>query len=210
MKGFLLLVVFCRRGPRRRALLPEVPPGVSRAGRGRGRRAGEGGRERTPAPTRHGARRLARNGVFIASAPGAPDEAAAAEVPRPGPATAPPAEERAPAPPAPGGASVSEAPPDDVFGPRGRHRPRRRAAGAPPVAAPEPVKLRAADLKMVWQGEDCRAPEPCASTCRTTRSGTSCRRTRSTRAFARRRTPSSAASRGRGPTSTPTFRAASP
>ena len=108
---------------------------------------------------RRGVRRLARNEAFVASAPSgeAPmDEAPGGEgpspttfVPRP-----PPPEERAPL--APGGASTTEAPPSDVFGAITSPAPAGSGARRPPVAEPEPepIKLRAADLKMIWQGED--------------------------------------------------------
>jgi len=98
---------------------------------------------------RRGARRLARNEVFVASPQ--PDETSGGESPSPGLAPPPP-EERAPL--APGGASTTEAAPSDVFAPI------TAPSGAPsggrrqPVAEPEPIKLRPADLKIVWQGED--------------------------------------------------------
>jgi hypothetical protein len=59
-----------------------------------------------------------------------------------------------------GGASTTEVAPADVFGPLSSPTPapsggRRQQ----PIAEPEPVKLRAADLKIVWQGEDLSRPE---------------------------------------------------
>jgi hypothetical protein len=107
---------------------------------------------------RRGARRLARNEAFVASAP--PGEAPPGEAPtgeaRTGDGTSPtlappPPEDR---PLAPGGAATTEAAPSEVFGalssPSGAPSGGRRQA----LAEPEPVKLRAADLKIVWQGED--------------------------------------------------------
>ena len=108
---------------------------------------------------RHGVRRLARNEVFVASAPSgeAPmGEGTSGEDTRPTLAPAPPPEERAPL--APGGSSTTEAPPSDVFGaissPTQAQSGGRRQPVAETEPEPEPVKLRAADLKMVWQGED--------------------------------------------------------
>lgn len=62
----------------------------------------------------------------------------------------------------PGGSSISESPPDDVFGssapsplplPAGGDRPE-------PVDERPAVKLRPADVKMIWQGEDLSRAEP--------------------------------------------------
>jgi|GEM_PF-1846972 len=114
---------------------------------------------------RHGARRLARHAGptgadappsrEVATAESAPNEALAGEapprvfdLPNEGPA------------PLPGGASVSEAAPDDVFGPDGPSPSAPSPGGGRrQVDEPAPVKLRAADLKMVWQGEDHSAPD---------------------------------------------------
>jgi hypothetical protein len=98
---------------------------------------------------RRGARRLARNEAFVASAP--PDEAPAADGTAPALAP-PPAEE--PPPLAPGGAATTEVGPADVFAPITAPSPAPSGGRRQPVAEPEPVKLRPADLKMVWQGED--------------------------------------------------------
>jgi hypothetical protein len=113
---------------------------------------------------RRGARRLARNEVFVASAP--PGKEAAGEAP-PGeapPGEAPPGEapprvfdrpeDRAPL--APGGAATTEvAPSVDVLGANAPARaPAPTSVSRPPVDEPAPIKLRPADLKMVWQGED--------------------------------------------------------
>jgi len=71
---------------------------------------------------------------------------------------APSAEERAPV--APGGAATTEVPPDDVFGALSPpSAPPARGGRGQLVDEPEPVKLRAADLKIVWQGEDLSRPE---------------------------------------------------
>jgi hypothetical protein len=97
---------------------------------------------------KRGVRRVARNEAFVASAP--------ADETRMGYGTAPtaaaPPEDRAPL--APGGASITEAAPSEVFGEL--QSPTQAPAGGrhQPVEEPEPIKLRAADLKIVWQGED--------------------------------------------------------
>ena len=73
--------------------------------------------------------------------------------PSPSPSLAPPPEDRAPV--APGGASTTEAPPADVFGALSPSpTPPPTGGGRQPIDEPEPAKLRAADLKIVWQGED--------------------------------------------------------
>jgi hypothetical protein len=149
MKGFLVLLVFAAVGLAgvlywRQSIQPPRAPVVTavvepaKKGKERQRR-------------RRGARRLARNEVIAASPP-------SGEAPMGDgtfPSLAPPPEERAPL--APGGSSTTEAPPAEVFGalspspvstaaPSGRPRQ--------PVYEPEPIKLRPADLKIVWQGED--------------------------------------------------------
>ena len=115
---------------------------------------------------RRGVRRLARNEVVVASAPSGEasvDEGtspAFAQSPLPRPENrAPPPEDRAPL--APGGASTTEAPPSEVFGPIASRAPTPSASQRQPVAEPEPepVKLRAADLKIIWQGEDLSRPD---------------------------------------------------
>jgi hypothetical protein len=103
---------------------------------------------------RRGVRRLARNEVAVASA--ASGEAAAPvrsdETPS-RPYAPPPPEDRAPL--APGGAATTEAAPSDVFGPISTRAPSSPTNTQRPVVdEPEPIKLRAADLKIVWQGED--------------------------------------------------------
>jgi hypothetical protein len=159
MKGFLILLVFSAAGlvgvlAWRRSLhapsAPVVGPGASaKVAKERRRRQ------------RRGARRLARNEVFVASAPPSEAPAGASEGPA-GDDTirvfAPSGEERAPV--APGSAATTEVPPDDVLG-------ALTPPSTPPpgggrgqlVDEPEPVKLRAADLKIVWQGEDLSRPE---------------------------------------------------
>ena len=69
--------------------------------------------------------------------------------PQPSP---PPPEERNPV--APGGASTTEAPPSDVFGPLGPPSPSPSPSGGrrQAIAEPAPVKLRPADLKIVLAG----------------------------------------------------------
>ncbi len=99
---------------------------------------------------RRGARRLARNEVFAASSPSG--EAPIGDGTSPGLAPPPP-EDRAPL--APGGSSTTEAPPSDVFGAFSPGPASAPGGGRrQPIAEPEPIKLRAADLKIVWQGED--------------------------------------------------------
>jgi hypothetical protein len=70
----------------------------------------------------------------------------------PSAAYAPPPEDSAPR--LPGGSAVSEAAPDDVFGPSGPSPTPGGGRRQPLDEPPPPVKLRAADLKIVWQGED--------------------------------------------------------
>ena len=103
---------------------------------------------------RRGVRRLARNEVVVASAP-------TGEAPMGGdtsPSFARPPED--PAPIAPGGSSTTEAPPD-VFGAISKPATAPSQARRQPMAEPEPepVTLRAADLKIVWQGEDLSRPD---------------------------------------------------
>ena len=156
MKGFLILVVLAAAGFAgvfyfRRSLQAPSAPVVAA-----GKPAKEGkDRHRR---RRHGARRLARNEVFVASAPSS--EAPRGDDTAPGLAP-PPAEERAPPPLAPGGASTTEAAPSEVFGALASPAPAPAPSGTrrQPIDEPEPVKLRAADLKIVWQGEDLSRPE---------------------------------------------------
>jgi len=160
MKSFLLLVVFAAAGLAgvlyfRRSLQAPSAPVVAAAGEPA--REGKDRRRRR----RRGARRLARNEVLVASAP--PGEAPMGEDPSPAgiPLPRPPPEDRAPL--APGGSSTTEAAPSDVFG---ASSPAPALAQAPsgarrqPIAEPEPIKLRPADLRIVWQGEDLSRAEP--------------------------------------------------
>ncbi len=109
---------------------------------------------------RRGVRRLARNEVIAAPAPSG--EAPIAEGTSPvGVLPPPPPPPEDPAPLAPGGSSTTEAPPSDVFGAISSPAPAPSGVRRQPVAEPEPepIKLRAADLKIVWQGEDLSRPE---------------------------------------------------
>ena len=74
------------------------------------------------------------------------------------PAFAPPVEEDR-APLAPGGSSTTEAPPSEVFAAISSPAPAPSGGRRQPIAEPEPVKLRAADLRIIWQGEDPSRPE---------------------------------------------------
>jgi hypothetical protein len=104
---------------------------------------------------RRGARRLARNEVFVASAPPR-EEPEATYAPRAPSRPAP--EERAPL--APGGSTTTEAAPSEVFGALSPSPAAAPSGGRRQVVdEPEPIKLRAADLKIVWQGEDLSRPE---------------------------------------------------
>lgn len=113
---------------------------------------------------RRGVRRLARNeavaaapsGEGVAAAP--PGEAPVGEAPAP--VFAPPSED--PAPLAPGGSATTEAAPSDLFGEGSTRATASSQARRQPVAVepePEPIKLRPADLKLVWQGEDLSRPD---------------------------------------------------
>jgi hypothetical protein len=128
----------------RRSLHAPEAPAVAAAGEPTKDGKGKERRRR-----RRGARRLARNDVVVASAPSR--EAPPGEAPSP--AFAPPREERAPV--APGGFLTTEVPPADVFGPLSPSpTPAPSGGGSQRIEEPEPVKLRAADLKIIWQGED--------------------------------------------------------
>ena len=108
---------------------------------------------------RRGARRLARHEVVVAAAP--PGEAPMGEASMgevTARAIAPPPEDRDPL--APGGASTTEAPPSEVFGALSPSPAAGPSGGRrQPVDEPEPIKLRAADLKIIWQGEDLSRPD---------------------------------------------------
>ena len=157
MKGFLLLLVLATAGLAgvlywRRSLQAPRAPVVAAAGE-----PAKNGKEHRRRH-RRGARRLARNDVFVASAPS--QEAPTGEAPSPAYVPQPPPQDRAPppqdrAPVAPGGSSTTEVPPSEVFGPLSPSpTPAPSGGRRQPIDEPEPVKLRAADLKIVWQGED--------------------------------------------------------
>ena len=153
MKGLLLLLVLSAAGVAgvlywRQSLKAHSAPVAGATGE-----PAKHGKERRR--KRRGVRRMARNEVAVASAP--PSEAPAPVDDSPSPTYAPPPsrEERAPAPLAPGGAATTEAPPSDVFGPISSRTTAPTAERRQPVEPePEPIKLRPADLKIVWQGED--------------------------------------------------------
>ena len=152
MKGFLLLLVLSAAGLAgvlywRQSLRAPSAPVVAAASE-----PAKQGKERRR--RRRGARRLARNTVFAASAPSG--EAPMGEAPSP--VFAPQPEDRAPL--AQGGSSTTEAPPSEVFGALPPSPAQAPSGGwRPPIDEPEPVKLRAADLKIIWQGEDLSRPE---------------------------------------------------
>jgi len=102
---------------------------------------------------RRGVRRLARNEVAFEAAPSG--EAPMGEGSSPAfaaPPPRPPPEDRAPV--APGGSTTTEAPPSELFGALSSPAPAASGVRRQPIDEPEPIKLRAADLKIVWQGED--------------------------------------------------------
>jgi hypothetical protein len=151
LKGFLLLLVLAAAGLAGvlywRKFVQAPPAPVATAA---GKPAKEGKERRR---RRRGARRLARNEVFVASAPSGETDMGEGTSPASGDARPrPPAEDRAPL--APGGASTTEAPPSEVFGALSSPTPTAGGVRRQPIDEPEPVKLRAADLKIVWQGED--------------------------------------------------------
>ena len=102
---------------------------------------------------RRGVRRLARNEVAFAAAPSGEAPMGEGSSPAFGaPPPLPPPEDRAPV--APGGSTTTEAPPSELFGTLSSPAPAASGVRRQPIDEPEPVKLRAADLKIVWQGED--------------------------------------------------------
>jgi len=158
MKGFLLLLVLAAAGLAgvlywRRSLQAPRAPVVAAAP------AKEGKEHRRR--HRRGARRIARNDVFVASAP--PGEAPSAppgEAPlgeAPSPVFARSSEERAPL--APGGSATTEAAPSEVFGGLAPSPAAPSGKRQPVNDEPEPIKLGAADLRIVGQGEDLSRPE---------------------------------------------------
>jgi hypothetical protein len=150
LKGILLLLVLAAAGLagvlywRRSLQAPGAPVAAA---------TGEPAKQGKQRRRRHGVRRLARN--ELAPAPAPSGEAPPGEAPSP--ALAPPPED--PAPLAPGGSSTTEAPPSDLFGAISPPATAPSEVQRQPVAQPEPVKLRPADLKIVWQGEDLSRPE---------------------------------------------------
>jgi len=150
MKGFVLLLLFSAAGLAgvlywRHSLQPHRAP-VAAAGEPV--KAGKERRRRH----RRGARRLARNDVFVGSSS---DEAPTDY--RTSPGLAPQPEERAPL--APGGSATTEVAPSEVFGALSPSPAAAPSGGQRQPIEPEPIKLRAADLKIVWQGEDLSRPE---------------------------------------------------
>jgi hypothetical protein len=166
MKGFFVLLILSAAGLagvlywRQHVQVPRAPVTAAAPSK-----AGNERRHRR----RRGARRLARNevrndprnDVFVASA--SPDEAppdrgaSQADVPSAPSAERPPPEERAPI--APGGSSTTEVAPDEVFGALSSPSAQAPSGGSRQPVEREPIKLRAADLKLVWQGEDLSRPE---------------------------------------------------
>ena len=151
MKGLLLLLVLSAAGVAgvlywRHSIQASRAPVV--AATGEPAKHGKNRRHRQ----RRGARRLARNEVFVASAPPREEpEPEATYAPRAPSRPAP--EERAPL--APGGSTTTEAAPSEVFGALSPSPAAAPSGGRRQVVdEPEPIKLRAADLKIVWQGED--------------------------------------------------------
>lgn len=147
MKAFFLLVVFTAAGLagvfywRRYIQASHAPVAAASA-------PAKPGKERHRRH-RRGARRLARNEVFVASAPS--DEAPPAEGTSPGLAPPPPEQTR---PLAPGGAETTEVAGTDLFDPISSPSPSPSGGQRPAVVEPPAIKLRPGDLKMVWQGED--------------------------------------------------------
>jgi hypothetical protein len=151
LKGFLLLVVLAAAGLAgviywRQSLQAPRAPVVASAGK-----PAKEGKQRHR--RRRGVRRLARNEVVVAAAPSgeAPMDEGTSPASAPTPPRPPP-EERAPL--APGGASTTEAPPSELFGAMSSPSPAPSGVRRQPVDEPEPLKLRTADLKIIWQGED--------------------------------------------------------
>jgi hypothetical protein len=156
LKGFLLLLVLAAAGLAgviywRQTLQAPSAPVASASGEP----AKEGKQRRR---RRRGVRRLARNEVVVAAAP--PGEAPMGESTSPAgfpTPPRPPPEDRAPL--APGGAATTEAPPSEVFGAMSSPAPASSGVRRQAIDEPEPVKLRAADLKIMWQGEDLSRPD---------------------------------------------------
>jgi hypothetical protein len=154
MKGFLVLLVLSAAGLAgvlywRRTLQAPRAPVVAAVSEPT--KDGKDRRHRR----RRGARRLARNAPVAAAPSG---DLPVGEAPSSSGYAPPPSEDRAPL--ASGGASITETGPADVFGPLGPAPSAVPSGGRrQPMEEPAPIKLRAADLKMVWQGEDLSRPE---------------------------------------------------
>jgi hypothetical protein len=153
LKGFLLLLVFAAAGLAgvlywRQSLQAPRAPVAATAGE-----PAKEGKERRR--RRRGVKRLARNEVFVASAPSGDAPMGDGT----SPALAPPSPEDSAPPLAPGGSATTEVPPSEVFGALSSPAPAPSGGRRQPTAEPEPIKLRAADLKMIWQGEDLSRPE---------------------------------------------------
>jgi hypothetical protein len=157
MKGFLLLLAFSAAGLAgvlyfRHTLQAPPAPATTAA---EPAKTGKEKRRRH----RRGAKRMARNeargvrgdDVFVAQAADEPPNAYGTS-----PGAARPPEERAAL--APGGSSTTEAAPSEVFGELSSPTQAPSGGSRQPVE-PEPIKLRPADLKIVWQGEDLSRPE---------------------------------------------------
>jgi hypothetical protein len=154
LKGFLLLLILAGGALAgvlywRQSLEAPSAPGVAAVGE-----SGKEGKERRKR-RRRGARRLARHEAVVAAAP--PGEMPMGEGTSGAVAHRPPPEERAPL--APGGSSTTEAPGSEVFGALSSPAAAPSGGRRQPIDEPEPVKLRAADLKIIWQGEDLSRPE---------------------------------------------------
>jgi hypothetical protein len=151
MKAFLLLLVISAAATAgvlywRQTLKPRAPVAATTA---EPAKPGKHRRHRQ----RRGARRLARNEVAVASAP--PREAPADEGNMYAAAPSPSRPPKESAPLAPGGSATTEAAPSDVFGALSPSPSAAPSGGRREVIdEPEPIKLRPADLKIVWQGKD--------------------------------------------------------
>jgi hypothetical protein len=167
MKGFLVLLVLSAAGLagvlywRKIILAPKPPVAAADSQPAKNRK------ER-PKRRKRGARRLARNEVVArndvrvgAASPGEAPPMPTNEVPRgeaPARVFAPSYDDRPTI--ARGASSMTEAAPADVFGSSPSPSPMPSGGGRQVIDEPEPVKLRPADLKIVWQGEDLSKAPP--------------------------------------------------
>jgi hypothetical protein len=153
MKGFLLGLVVAAAaigGYMYWKRLVQAPRAPVVADAGAPAREGKERRKRR----RRGARRLARNEAFRNDTfEGAPPGSAAPSN------YAAPASEKIAAPLAPGGSSTTEAAPSEVFGALSPSPAPSGGRRQPVYDEPEPVKLSAAELRMVGQGDDLSRPE---------------------------------------------------